>query len=85
MYNEILEAAHTCVGIDDIEKAIGLKIKINSIIQVLVETETTSETLRIIGKFMRLELTLTVFLGQQLRNELRRLTGEENDEDHPDR
>ena len=63
MYNEILEAAHTCVGVDDIEKAIGLKIKINSIIQVLVETETTSETLRIIGKFMRLELTLTVFLG----------------------
>ena len=85
LYNEILEAANTCVGIADIGKAIGLKVKINSIIQVLVESETTTETLRIVGKFMRLEVTLTIFLGQQLRNELRRLVGEENVEDYPDR
>ena len=85
LYNEILETANTCVGIADISKAIGLKVKINSIVQVLVESETTTEILRIVGKFMRLEVTLTIFLGQQLRNELRRLTGEENVEDYPDR
>ena len=85
LYNEILETANTCVGVADIGKAIGLKVKINSIIQVLVESETTTEILRIVGKFMRLEVTLTIFLGQQLRNELRRLIGEENVEDYPDR
>ena len=85
LYNEILETANTCVGVADIGKAIGLKVKINSIIQVLVESETTTDILRIVGKFMRLEVTLTIFLGQQLRNELRRLIGEENVEDYPDR
>ena len=85
LYNEILETANTCIGVADISKAIGLKVKINSIIQVLVESETTTEILRIVGKFMRLEVTLTIFLGQQLRNELRRLIGEENVEDYPDR
>ena len=85
LYNEILETAKTCVGVADMGKAIGLKVKINSIIQVLVESETTTDILRIVGKFMRLEVTLTIFLGQQLRNELRRLIGEENVEDYPDR
>ena len=85
LYNEILETANTCVGVADMGKAIGLKVKINSIIQVLVESETTTDILRIVGKFMRLEVTLTIFLGQQLRNELRRLVGEENVEDYPDR
>ena len=85
LYNEILETANTCVGVADMGKAIGLKVKINSIIQVLVESETTTDILRIVGKFMRLEVTLTIFLGQQLRNELRRLIGEENVEDYPDR
>ena len=46
LYNEILETANTCVGIADISTAIGLKVKINSIIQVLVESETTTETLK---------------------------------------
>ena len=82
---EILGISLTCVGVGDMETAIGLKVKINSIIQVLLETVTTTETLRLIGKFMRLEVSLTIFLGKQLREELRRLTGaEENSEDIPD-
>ena len=52
LYNEILETANTCVGVADMGKAIGLKVKINSIIQVLVESETTTDILRIVGKFM---------------------------------
>ena len=83
LYTEISEASLTCVGVSDMETAVGLKVKINRIVQVLLETETTTETLRLIGKFMRLEVSLTIFLGKQLREELRRLIGEENSEDSP--
>ena len=53
---ELYELAQLCVGSEDIETAIEFKIRVARIIQVLIETGTTMEALRLKGKFMRLEM-----------------------------
>ena len=85
LLNELVEQAQLCVGPNDIETAVELKIKIGQVIQVLAQPNRTRADLGLIGRLLRLEVNPIGFLAKELREELKELLESRSREDSPDR
>ena len=85
LYTDLEKQAQLCTSSADIEIATSLKIKIAKLIHILADSERTRGELGILGRLLRLETNLTLFLTQELRGELKELVRSKNQEENPDR
>lgn len=85
LYGELEKQAQLCTSRADIEVAASLKIKIAKLIHILVDSKRTRGELGVIARCLRLENYLTIFLSQELKEELIELVRTKNQEEKPDR
>ena len=85
IYKDLEKQAQLCTSSADIEIATSLKIKIAKVVHILAGSVRTRGELGMLGRLLKLETNLTLFLTQELGRELKELIRSIDQEENPDR